>query len=94
MIIATVASEQFLLESLKDAEALLQIMGRARSVGSGYVTHGGFRRVVYALPHMPELAINVTLDKDILTQDAFDALQEADRAAKAATKPTPAPEAA
>ena len=81
MILATIAGENFVLQSLKDAELLLQILERATHVATGYIDHPNFRSIAYTTGRNIECGISLT-SRDLLTEEDFKAAKAADRAAQ------------
>lgn len=90
MIKATIAGEEFVLPSLKDAEQLLQILERATPVSSGWIDKPDPHRVLYVSDRDVEIAIEITSRTDLLTREQYQAAKVADAIAKAATAQVPA----
>lgn len=85
MILATIAGENFVLQSLKDAELLLQILERATHVATGYIDHPNFRSIAYTTGRNIECGISLT-SRDLLTEEEFKAAKAADRTADRAAQ--------
>ena len=83
MIKATIAGESFVLQSLKDAELLLQILDRATPVVSRHVGPE-YREVLYAPACRPEFSGAISGAAQILSADEYQALRDADTARAAA----------
>ncbi len=89
MIKATIAGESFVLQSLKDAELLLQILERATPVVARHVGPE-YREVLYTPACRQEFSIAISGATQILSADEYQALRDADTArAAAAAAATP-----
>lgn len=74
MIIANIGGEQYALETLADANVLLEILSRAKPVDDGYITKD-YDRVYFELSkanRRREFEIKVVRG-ELLTQEQFDA---------------------
>lgn len=74
MIIANIGGEQYALETLADANALLEILSRAKPVDDGYITKD-YDRVYFELSkanRRREFEIKVVRG-ELLTQEQFEA---------------------
>jgi hypothetical protein len=74
VIIANIGGEQYALETLADANVLLEILSRAKPVDDGYITKD-YDRVYFELSkanRRREFEIKVVRG-ELLTQEQFDA---------------------
>jgi hypothetical protein len=86
MIVATLAGEKYLLASLQDAEALLQILDRAKRVDTSYLETPHFHEVVHHTAFGGrEVSISV-ISGTVMDFEAFDTAKQAESAGKAARR--------
>ena len=83
MIVATIGHEDYIIDSMADAETLMNIISRARPVDSHYTPSAGGEWTDAA--GSSSLTIEIT-NKPYASQEAHEALQDEMRAKAAALK--------